>query len=273
MAHSVDLADPRVLAPLLPADVVVTAPIAVGAQGAVHRGSFCGLPAAVKVYFPGQLQKRVEREVEALRQLNSRTIVKLLWHGTITVPGQPQSLPLVVSELVEGTTLQQRLARGPMMPPELTRLARDVGEAIRDLWNLRLVHRDLNPRNIMIRTSGEACVIDLGVARHLDQSSLTAMGLTWGTVGYLSPEQMTVVRQLTCKSDLYTLGVILLEAALGQHPTGGDQFALRNTPYHLTLPSRLSQWAGSALLQRLLHPRATARPRPEDLLAALAGIP
>ena len=65
----------------------------------------------------------------------------------------------------------------------------------------------------MIRPDGRACVIDLGVARHLDQTTLTALGITWGTLGYMSPEQTRAVRQLTCKSDLFSLGVILLESA------------------------------------------------------------
>jgi serine/threonine-protein kinase len=69
-------------------------------------------------------------------------------------------------------------------------------------------------------------LIDLGVARHTTLESLTATGGTWGTRGYMSPEQAAARKALTCKSDVFALGVMSQQALLGQHPTNGNQHHL-----------------------------------------------
>lgn len=254
---------------ILPNGISIDREIAVGGQGVVFHGAVDGVEAAIKIYFPGQIQSRVDREVDALKRLACPNIVRLLWNSEVKI-GHIQ-LPVVATEFVNGRLLGDIIRRGKLLSDDLHSLACDVAIAIEAMWASKIVHRDLKPSNILIKPDGSACVIDLGVARHIDRSSLTAMGSTWGTTGYLSPEQAMAVRQLTCKSDIYALGILLVEGALGRHPTYGDQALLFKMNYHQNLPPPIAQWDLSPLVKRMLNPRATARPRPSDIVEQLKG--
>ena len=151
---------------------------------------------------------------------------------------------------------------------ELGIIIYDISKAIEKMWNRRIVHRDIKPSNILIRENNRACVIDLGVARHLDASSLTALGSTWGTLGYLSPEQAKSVRQLTCKSDIYALGILIVECFFRRHPSGGDQLRLFGLGLHNKLPEPLNSWMYSNYMRLMLNPEPMRRPKPSELLVA-----
>ena len=254
----------------LPAELRLTSVLDSGGQGIVYKGSYAEYSAAIKVYFPGQLHRRIEREVAALEMMQCDSIVQLLWWGSLSYEGY--DLPVVATKLVEGVPLNERLASSDLSPDQLGVLAYDVAAAIDAMWSYRIVHRDLKPNNILIRESGRACVIDLGLARHIDRSSLTAMGATWGTYGYLSPEQTKGVRQLTCKSDIYALGVVLVESALGHHPTRGDQLRLFAQHLEENLPERAENWNYSTLLKKMLHPRPTRRPKLRQIVDQLGSF-
>lgn len=252
----------------LPAHVRISGPLAQGGQGIVYRGTVNGAQAAVKFYRPQQIEVRIEREIEALSRLDAPVIAKLLWSGDITLRTHP--VRVVATSLIAGVPLNVLLQQRSLLPAELHALLFDVSEAILHLWSIRLVHRDLKPANIII-DRGRAVVIDLGVARHVDQASLTNTGATWGTVGYMSPEQSRGVKQLTCKSDLFALGVVALEAVMARHPTGRDQRRLTNGSLHEHLPCALPA-ESAAIVQRMLCPRPTQRPVPEAILNALSSF-
>lgn len=257
------------IAALLPNDIVLEQQLAEGGQGVVYRGHAAGTPAAIKIYLPGQLQRRVQREVDALAALDCPSIVNLLWSGTVEIAGC--ELPVVATSLVPGDTLNEILSARALTETEIGAVAHDVVLAINAMWERRIVHRDLKPSNLMFKPDGRACVIDLGLARHVELSSLTGAGAAWGTLGYMSPEQTRGVRQLTCKSDLYALGVILLEAAIGRHPTNGDQLRLMTGNFHSQLPQELEDWSHADLVKALLHPRPTKRPAPSPTLGQLSS--
>jgi len=256
--------------PFLPADIQVIELLSVGGQGVVYRGSVNGVEAAVKFYLPGQIDKRIEREIKALKDIQCPTIVNLLWSDRVVFPNH--QLNIVATSYVEGTPLDQVIKKGRLEDPQLSILAYDVALAIQAMWEKRIVHRDLKPSNILLRPNNRACVIDLGVARHLNDSSLTQMGATWGTLGYLSPEQRMSARQLTCKSDIFALGVVLLEAATGHHPTFGDQLRLETRRFHVELPHEISGWVHALHLRLMLEPKAISRPSPEDLLVQFSDF-
>ncbi len=240
----------------------------IGGQGVVYRGKFYNTDAAIKVYFPGQLQQRIDREVAALKTLNCDTVVKMLWYGNINV--FEYQLPVVATELIDGTSLDKLYKQRPISFDELGKIIYDISKAIHSMWNQRIVHRDIKPSNILIRENGRACLIDLGVARHLDETSLTAIGSTWGTYGYLSPEQTKTIRQLTCKSDIFSLGVLAVECAVQHHPSQGDQLRLFALNLHQALPEPLHSWEYSNYLRSMLNPEPTRRPKPEDLISAFS---
>lgn len=254
---------------VLPGHIRLQSVLDVGGQGIVYRGTVNGSLAAVKVYSSGQVCKRIEREVEALKKFDCPQIVKLLWSGELIFNEEPRQV--VATSLIPGEPLSQVIKKRPLEFNDLTVIATDVAKAIENMWSLRIVHRDLKPSNIILRPDGTACVIDLGVARHLDQGSLTALGATWGTLGYFSPEQIKGVRQLTCKSDLFALGVVLLETAMRRHPTNGDQLRLFAEGYHNRLPKEIESWAHASILKRMFEPQPTKRPLPAEVIRQILG--
>lgn len=256
------------LSPLLPDYVTLDDILAPGGQGLVYRGRVNTAEAAVKVYFPGQVEVRVNREIAALSKLNNSHIVKLLWSGSVEI--DHVCLPAVATELINGTPLNAIIQGRALQHSEIGTIVRDIAVAIDAMWQHLIVHRDLKPANILIRPNGRACVIDLGVARHIDRTPLTATGFTWGTMGYMSPEQTRAARQLTCKSDIFALGVIAVECALGRHPTRQDQLRLLSLELHNNLPREISSWKYAPLIAEMLHPRPTRRPNPKDIYQTLA---
>ncbi len=262
------LSDPANVQGLLPSKIRLDKLLAHGGQGVVHQGWVSQENAAIKIYLPGQLHTRIEREVDALRKIISPSVVKLLWYGSI--PYGTYQLPVVATSLVPGEPLTAMIARGAISHSTMDHIAFDIADAIDSIWQHRIVHRDIKPSNILVQPNGQACVIDLGIARHLDKSTLTALGFTGGTVGYLSPEQCKAARSLTCKSDVYALGVILLECAMGRHPTNLDQQQLVNSKFHLSLPLEARQWNHARLLRDMLHENPANRPKPRRIKQVLS---
>ncbi len=264
------LLEPAFVQGLLPLTVRVTTLLGQGGQGVVFSGSVDGEPAAVKIYFPGQVEARIDREVSLLRKLTSAHLARVLWTGDAILADR--TLRVVASELVRGGSLDVRLKDGPMASERVESLLYGVCGAVDLLWQHRVVHRDLKPGNLLEREDGSWCVIDLGLARHLDEASLTVQGGTWGTVGYLSPEQSRCVRGLTCKSDIFTAGVVAVESLLGKHPTEGDQRRLLADDFTSSLPAIVAGWRFGTELQRMLHPQAFRRPSPRQIMARLAAL-
>jgi serine/threonine-protein kinase len=264
------LKDRKNIENLFPGFISLHDVLAIGGQGVVFRGKVKNRDAAIKVYFPGQLQQRIDREVSALQSLSCDSVVKILWYGNINV--FDIQLPVVATELINGTDLSALYKQRTISFDELGRIVYDISEAIDAMWNQRIVHRDIKPSNILIRDNGRACLIDLGVARHLDETSLTALGSTWGTLGYLSPEQAKSIRQLTCKSDIFALGVLIVECAIQRHPSQGDQLRLFALGLHQKLPEPLNSWEYSRYIRSMLNPEPMRRPKPGDLQIAFSNF-
>ena len=173
----------------------------------------------------------------------------------------------VATSYVSGKDLRSALAE-PLSQNQVLTLLQNMATAIEDLWRLRIVHRDVKPANIMWTNTGNFVLIDLGLARHLALEELTTLGKTWGTRGYMSPEQSRARRQLTCKSDIFSLGVVTLEALLAKHPWFHDQAALTEG---YAVPRVLSE-AGLHpdlldLLARMGQREPSLRPRPSQVIS------
>jgi serine/threonine-protein kinase len=239
-----------------------------GGQGIVFKANANGSvhiqrPLALKIYYPGSLTERTKREVEALRRLQCDTFVKLFDAGHVVLRGQ--QCMYVATEFIDGEVLSSFISRGPLTPNKVARIACDISAAIQALWQERIVHRDIKPQNIMLTQSGRAVLIDLGVARHLSLGSLTTAGKTWGTEGYMSPEHANALRQLSCKSDIFALGIVLQESLTGNHPTGLNQMALLSgglptAALGLNLPVNFASH-----LDSMLHLKPHNRPAPEQV--------
>jgi eukaryotic-like serine/threonine-protein kinase len=225
------------------------------------------IPGAVKIYYPGSVTERTQREVDALLRIKCDTLVTLRDSGQIAVRGD--SCMFVITDFIDGSVLSGSLTGKPCDAKTVARIGHDIALAIDAIWAERIVHRDIKPDNIMLTKAGRAVMIDLGVARHLSLGSLTTVGKTWGTEGYLSPEQARTQRQLSCKSDIFSLGVVLQQCLLGKHPTGRNQLLLlgggiASKRLGITIPPEFEQ-----VLDAMLSRQPHLRPNPKDIAPAL----
>src|SRR3954451_18843487 len=178
-------------------------------------------PVALKV-LPAELSRdstfveRVRLEAQAAPSLNDPTIVAVYdW-------GQEQETSFIVMEFVEGRTLRDVIAAGPMEPVAAAKIAADIAKALGAAHRAGVVHRDIKPGNVLIDTNGDVKVADFGIARANGAGDgLTRTGAVMGTATYFSPEQAQGLA-VDARSDIYSLGVVLYEMLTGVVPFAGD---------------------------------------------------
>jgi len=174
---------------------------------------------ALKLIIRGNDKARVDREIAALMVCNHPNICRLLETGS--VDDDDNSVIYLIEEYLPGGTLAEHLANGCLQHAKIIQLAVKLSEAIAHLAEHRITHRDIKPDNIMFRADGAPILVDLGIARHLESSSLTKTFLMQGpgTPLYASPEQLVNDKHLIdWRSDQFSLGVTLSYAAIGIHP-------------------------------------------------------
>src|SRR5437762_3513764 len=223
----------------------VLAPLGAGGMGEVYRArdTRLGRDVAVKV-LPSHLSEnaearaRFEREARVVSGLNHPHICVL--HDL----GREGEVDYLVMELVEGESLAERIARGPLPAAEVLRLGAEIADALDRAHRAGVVHRDLKPGNVMLSKSG-AKLMDFGLARvgrlagvlsatgsgpgAISQSPtiatpLTAAGAFVGTSQYMAPEQLEG-READARSDVWALGCVLYEMATGRRAFHGKSQA------------------------------------------------
>lgn len=246
-------------------------PLNAGGQGVVFRAlSATGESVALKVYFADQLEERNAREVLALRDIAGPTLVRLLDAGKVNLRGL--ECAYMATAFVEGAVLADVILHGPCRPEDVVAWGQDIASAVDALWSRRIVHRDIKPKNIVVATDGHATLIDLGVARHLTLEAITTTGTTWGTVGYMSPEQARAVRQLSCKSDVFSLGLVMQECLAGYHPTSRNQLVLANGGFPTLRVAPSTPPSLATAIDRMVCLAPFDRPTPQEVVAILAGM-
>ncbi|MEV0583086.1 serine/threonine-protein kinase [Nonomuraea sp. NPDC050310] len=220
-----------------------------GGQGAVYLAvAPNGTKVAVKVLHElgnETARERFVREVEAARRVATFSTARVL---DVNING-PHAY--IVSEYVEGPSLEQLVRRqGPRDADSLTRLALSTAGALAAIHKAGIVHRDFKPSNILIGADGPR-VIDFGIARALDQVTMTA-GRMVGTPPYMSPEQLSG-EKVGPPSDVFSWAVTMLFAATGRPAFGEDSVpavfnrVLTVHPDLSPLPSSLRRVAGACL--------------------------
>jgi len=164
---------------------------------------------------------RARREVETMRDCKSEHMVKLGPIGLQFVEIEGESLLYFTEELIYGEDLSAwQRANGPLEVPEVIRLGLHITDAIKSLWELGKIHRDIKPGNIMRRTNGDFVLLDAGLAFDVAGESLSG-GFLVGTRIYFSPEQFDYSNRRTgldFRSDMFALGVTMYEMLTGVHP-------------------------------------------------------
>jgi eukaryotic-like serine/threonine-protein kinase len=178
--------------------------------------------------------KHIEDETMKQRFLREARMASQLNHPNIAMIyeiGEAAGNPFIVMEYVEGETLADRLAGGPLDFKEIAEVGEQAADALAEAHERGVVHRDIKSANIMITDRGKAKVLDFGLAkplpllnRAISKTRLTESGVLLGTVSYMSPEQATGRGEVTHLSDIFSLGVVLYEVTTGRLPFEGETY-------------------------------------------------
>lgn len=191
---------------------------------------------AMKVLLPDlehapELADRFMREIKVHASLEHPNIAGL--RTALRVQNQL----LMVMELVDGVTLQQKLQQGPLPAAQAVDYIRQVLSALEYAHGRGVVHRDVKPANMMLTPAGVVKLLDFGIAKAASDHALTVTGTTLGSLYYMSPEQIQGATNLDGRTDLYSVGVSLYELVTGKRPFDGDsQFAIMSAHLERTPP-------------------------------------
>jgi len=194
-----------------------------GGMAKVHQGldRQLGRQVAIKVLAPPfdrdhEFVERFQREARAAAGLSHPNIVAVFDSGS------DDGTHYIVTELVEGETLADRLRRdGPMPQAEAVAVAVDIARALAAAHERGLIHRDIKPGNVMLLPDARVKVVDFGIARAAGSDTLTNTGVVLGSTAYLSPEQASG-QPVDERADLYALGCVLYEMLTGRVPFSAD---------------------------------------------------
>ncbi|MFD4985130.1 serine/threonine-protein kinase [Streptomyces sp. NPDC058374] len=182
--------------------------------------------------------------------------------------------PWMATTYIEGHTLAQCIAaQGPLNGAELRRLAIGLAEALRDIHRVGVVHRDLKPSNVVLSPEGPR-VIDFGISRAADQQTLTMTGRVIGTPPFMSPEQLQAPRGVGPRSDVFSLGTLLVYAATGRGPFDADSPYM--TAYQVVHEEPSLDAVPGALrpvVESCLDKEPGRRPSADELLVLLRDLP
>ncbi len=196
--------------------------IGIGGMASVYRGMDQTLKRSVAIKImleqyanDPSFAARFKQEAQAAAALSSPYIVNVYdW-------GKDGDTYYIVMELLRGTDLKTGLKNhGALEPRKVAQIASQICQALTVAHRHDIIHRDIKPQNIMVQPDGNIKVMDFGIARARN-SHLTATNSVLGTAHYVSPEQ-TQGKELGPTSDIYSLGIVMYEAATGKVPFDGD---------------------------------------------------
>ena len=251
-----------------------------GGMAAVYRADdlALGRQVAVKVFTPA-----TEGIDDADRRRSETALLASLTHPSLVTLYDAAKDPetnreFLVMELVEGQDLREILRHGAIPPHDATRMLADLSEGLHVIHSRGIVHRDVKPANVLLSPAHlptrrwNAKLADFGIARLLDESRLTATGRIIGTPGYLSPEQVRG-EQVGSAADIYSLGLLMLEALTGFQPFPGP--ALESASARLVRDPRVPMGLGSDWVELLTAMTArdpAARPTALDVALAAQSL-
>jgi len=197
-----------------------------GGQKKVFKGKKKGQDVVIK-FIPIENKidlQRITREIACMKEINSKHLVKLIDCFPYKIDNQ--QMVVLIEEFIDGTSLRTVINSKPSL--ELSIKILEVLLNLLDEFDKKnIIHRDIKPENIMVSGRGEIILLDFGVARMLDENSITHSKLPMapGTFLYCAPEQLHNKKQLQdVRTDLYSCGVVFFETTVGMLPFEEDEF-------------------------------------------------
>lgn len=168
----------------------------------------------------GPKDERAIREIKAAGKLKASCFAEIFEAQYCQINGV--NCIYIIEEFIDGQSLASVLEKHHAQPlPFVREVGKAVLNALVHIEDANLVHRDIKPGNIMVGKDGRVVIIDFGIARHLDQKSVTSSCAFFGpmTVGYCAPEQIrNEKRQISIRTDLFAVGIVLYEMTTGRNP-------------------------------------------------------
>ncbi len=163
-------------------------------------------------------EERIEREIGAVARLHCQFVPEVIESGRVTLEGVERVF--LIEQFVAGHTYSEILQAQPVQPLQVVLGLADVLLRVAaDCESSGLVHRDLKPANIMREQDGRIWILDFGLVKHLDLTSVTPTGQGVGTWGYAPIEQMRLMKApINIRADLFGIGTILYESLCGYSP-------------------------------------------------------
>ena len=243
----------------------IQSPLGAGGMGEVYRArdTRLGRDVAIKV-----LPEALAKDADRLRRFEqeARTIAALSHPNILGIHdiGTHDGAPFLVSELLEGQTLREKLEAGPLPVRRAIEYALGIAQGLAAAHEKGIVHRDLKPENVFITKDGRVKVLDFGLAKLASPeqthetvvtltSPATLPGMVMGTVGYMSPEQVRG-EATDARSDIFSFGAVLYEMLTGKRAFKRDTSAETMTAILREEPPELNNtgWQGPLGLQRIL---------------------
>ena len=248
--------------------------IGAGGMGEVWRGEDIVLArtVAVKVLLPGRTDDpgflvRFQSEARAMATINHPGVVDVYDYGIHEVPGAGATAYLVM-KFVDSEPLDRLLGRlGSIAPAAAMDLIAQAASAMQAVHDQGIVHRDIKPGNLLVRSDGTLVLTDFGIARSDAASRLTDAGMVLGTAAYCAPEQAEGA-PVTPAVDIYALGVVAYECLAGRRPFEGDTPVTVALKHIREMPPPLPQHVPPAI--RALVERSLAKDPARRFPSAMA---